>query len=1168
MSCRGPNPRHFDQRRLQKVLKCGFFPCALSMLPVRDPRMWTIGVAVIVLVTSWAGVAGGVHLLPAPVLGPKGSEAIGSLGIRPTAATAQAPAGLSQNAEQALSVLNNVPQSAIAPSPLAANGVPKLAAPSSGMQIEYPPRAGATPAEVHSADATGRVVPLYNQTPAPMGVAEYGLRSGAGGVVTPFLLNTTSLFADLSANSLVANELFSGDPSYYGLQLNAVTTNVTVLGQDNYSYWAQDVFHYDSYSHTIDLVTNLWNFSAGTGALGSKLIYAHGPYGVAGANVYAAGEVICCVSFPYNVQLYLNSTVLDGRNVVNFTANVESPMGTIRQPSWDYVVFNSIASGGAPVRTPSNYTADGFAYNPLNLTDDFEADLIGPSGGNTNNFIGANATLSLQYLNASTSTYEPVPSAFSYGGETGETSYGLSEAWKTGAGGPGGANTYAVISTGGSELKGLWNMSTPEGATPVTVDVTPSNALVFLNQSASNSTVNEAAWAPAVLDGDTYELSPGTYTLTVSLSGYTPTTGVLVVGASPVTKSITLSADAALGVYAPIYVWNNNQFAAISSGGAGTNVSPYLIIDQQSSLMPAVFGQMNDYGFPVFPGVWLYGTTAWAEFDDPGSFATLVNVSTFPTTNDLPYNFYNVSHVAIIGGSDISGWYADLAGAELGGYGAYTLNSVVFWNSSDNLVAGNHFESQAGGVFLYGGTGNYLWGNYFDVGPVPNPDGSVIPTFAVTGIMADESGDHIYNNEVNATIPVVLLPYDDYTGAPVSYTELWNVALQPSSTVNFAPSWPTFPLNGTIFGTAKPGAVDQGGNYWWNYGSGSNPIGVLPYNDVISSLCGGPCIFGGGGDYHPLLPIVGYTITFSEVGLPAGSYWAVTMNGMSNNTTGTNNVFAQIVTGSYTFVVTGPPAYAASPASGTFSVDSAQTRTINFVAPQPTVGTVTGVVTPSSASVSVDGSAVFVGAGGVFRTNATAGIASIEAGATGFYSYFNNISLAGGGSVALAISLDPVVPPASPNGTLDGTVSPATASVTINGEPVLVGSYGSFAVQLAPGEYTLVAGAAGYATGTAVVTITSGHTTSAPPIVLTGISTSSNSTAASSSNSGIGSLGWGLIAALAVIVVILLAVALVLTRRGRPSPRSVASEESGSEVPTEDSSEAEDPGSGNPPEAG
>ncbi len=183
----------------------------------------------------------------------------------------------------------------------------------------------------------------------------------------------------------------------------------------------------------------------------------------------------------------------------------------------------------------------------------------------------------------------------------------------------------------------------------------------------------------------------------------------------------------------------------------------------------------------------------------------------------------------------------------------------------------SHFESQAGGVFLYGGTGNYLWGNFFNVGPTPNPDGNVIPPYAITGIMAGESGDHIYNNEVNATIPVVLLPYDDYTGASVTYTELWNATLQPASKVNYAPSWPTFPLNGTIFGTAKAGGVYQGGNYWWNYGSASNPIGILPYNDVVPSLCGGPCIYGGGGDYHPLLPIVGYTVTFSEVGLPASA---------------------------------------------------------------------------------------------------------------------------------------------------------------------------------------------------------------------------------------------------------------------------------------------------------
>ncbi len=1119
------------------------------MLASSTSKLWTLGVVALALFAFALGSAMPSH----STLAIGGGAAGSSPGTAAPAATPTVASPSSASTAKALAILNNVPASGYGPVGGAGStpSTVRVGSTPPSSQFEYPPRLGATPTELRVAKEQGHITPLYNATPAPTGLADFGLRTNSAGTVVPYVLNTSSLYASLDATNLVPNELYSSNPQYYGLQLNAVSTNVTVLGTPGNSYWAQDVFHYNAYDHTATLVTNLWNFtSATTSALGSNLFYSYGPLGsYLSADTYGASKVICCVTFPYQVQLYLNSSVTaQGRNVIDFTANVESPDGTYREQNWDYVVFNSTTKGGPPVTVASPFTADGNSYNAINLTNDFEAVLIGPSGGDSTDFIGADATLSLQFWNATIGSYESIPSAMAYGGETGETSYGLSEAWTSGSGGPGGAANWAVLSTGGSELKGLWNASTPEGATPVTLSITPSNALVFLNQSGNATTLNEAAWAPTTLDGGSYVLSPGTYTLTVALSYYAPETATLVVPATgTVDETITLSGDPSLGVYVPIYVWNNDQFSAISSSGAGTESSPWMIEDSQSAPMPAIFGQMNDFGVPVFPGVWFYETTAWAELYQPGSFQTDVppyycvldsNANCLPGTNDLAYNFYNTSHVAIVGAKDISGWYANYGGAATSSYGFYATASIIFWNSSDNLVADNVFNVQTEGIYLYGGSSNYIWGNYLNSGTLVDPYGILFPVAYATGIMSGEGGDTIYNNVFNVSEPALLLYYNIYTGASASYTDAWNVPLESAAQVNYAPSWPNFPLTGVIFGTALDHAVDQGGNYWWNYGWSAanpyNPVGVLPYDDVcgIFAYSNGeeaPCILGGGGDYYPLLPISGYTVTFTESGLPAGTLWSVALDSQTNSTTGAANVFLQETSGSYTYVVTGPRGYTTTAGSGILTITSPVDQTITFVATLPSTGTIQGVITPATAAVSIGGTSVPVGAGGVFNTTATAGLVSIEAVDTGYYPYFNNVTLSGGTTTALAITLDPLAPVTAANGTLDGTVTPSTAQVTINGQAVAVGSYGAFTLTLAPGQYTVVAQASGYETGTAVATVVSGRSTSVPALLLTQLPSSSNATT-SSSTGGISTEGWAIIGALAVVAAAL-AVLVVVSRR-------------------------------------
>ncbi|EQD26439.1 Peptidase A5, thermopsin, partial [mine drainage metagenome] len=197
------------------------------------------------------------------------------------------------------------------------------------------------------------------------------------------------------------------------------------------------------------------------------------------------------------------------------------------------------------------YQADGYGYNPLGLPNDFEIIMGGPGGGSSTNIISGNATMSLMYWNASTASYQSVPSAYNVGGETGETVAGAAVSWMTGTNGM----PEALINAGASIVQGLWNVSNAAGGAPqtastLTVTLYPSNAFLFLVNNGAGVNASNAQWAPTASTGVviagatsalTYLLNPGTYSYLVELTGYYPVSGSITLTAgTPTSMSITL----------------------------------------------------------------------------------------------------------------------------------------------------------------------------------------------------------------------------------------------------------------------------------------------------------------------------------------------------------------------------------------------------------------------------------------------------------------------------------------------------------------------------------------------------------------------------------------------------------------------------------------------------
>jgi thermopsin len=748
------------------------------------------------------------------------------------------------------------------------------------------------------------VAPTYSSAPAPMGVADLGL-TNVSGTLRGSVLNTSSVEGRITLTNALSEYVDGDGPDMFGIQLNAVDTGVTEFGNTSDEFWTQNFVSYTPSSGQLVFGDNVWNFSNYAAYIAPNVFYATGPNGTLYAPVYyyAVGPTFT-IHYPFTLTLYLNSTVLDDRPAVFFNYTVSNRSMTT-SGSYDYVVFNATNLTSMHLRHayPAGvYQINGLTVDPVGLPNDLELDVVGNDDGDTTTFYEMNATLSIATWDAATDRYVPVRSAMDAGSETGETSDGVDVSYAAGS-------TVADMQLGPSFLTGLWGISPDAGARKVVETLSPASTFLFVNPGSAEN-ASAAQWVVGSPTGTTtfYVPNGGPYWFEYLLSERNPGSYLLTSPANSTTRtSFTGTSNLSRGVYTPLIAFGNGELASLSSGGTGSSASPYAIDNNEHGALDPEFAAWNDYQFPVFPGLLLIGTSAYVtvtapsfEVAYPSWMAATIAAFGLPSTNDLQLQFWEASHVRVLGGT-ISGWLsAFLVG--------FPEGSVIFWNSSDNLVAGATFPDEGDAIVLYGGTGNTIWGNRFTDDPA---DASNLSNVLNSGnltqaINESEAGDLIYNNYVDVPLPAVTPTYDPLSCQilcePATYLDAWNVSRQPATDVRLVDG---VPLSGNILGYAW-----QGGNFWENYGTASNPYGVLPYNDSGNITVG--------GDYEPLSPTL-YTVTFSERGLRPGTSWTVTLNGITENGTGATIALSD-PNGTYAYQVSASNGARASPSSGTVRV--------------------------------------------------------------------------------------------------------------------------------------------------------------------------------------------------------------------------------------------------------
>jgi thermopsin len=790
----------------------------------------------------------------------------------------------------------------------------------------------------------GPVTPTYTVAPAPMGVADLGLRS-VGATTEGYVLDAPNVSGTANLTSAEAIYLDGDGPDDFGLQFSAVLSNVTLDGVNGYTFWTQEFAAYSPGDGVLTFGDNVWNFSNPALTLSPNALFSHSANGSLDAPIfYSAVGASYVIAYPFQVSFYLNSTLVGGRPAAYFNYTVSNGSGTVAAGSVDEVVFDS---GSAPAPAPF-FEVNGTGVNAAGLPSDVELVAVGDGGMDTTSFVEINATFSIDYWNTSRGALVPFPSADNAGSDTGETSDGVDVTTNLSAAGP-----VARLGSGPSFVGGLWNVSSEVGRRTVTLTLSPVNAFVFLNPGTAYDPAT-AQWAPTFSAGagnpvTFYIPNDGSLFVEFLLADYR-NVGVSVNPLPNTTLPLpaeTLARSLNFGVYTPIFAWGNAELAAVAPvTGSGTSAAPYVLYNNQIAPLPAVFTATNDFLFPVFPGILLIGTNASvvvrpAPFDVryPSGMAPALAAEGLPLTNDLQLEFWNVSNVTVAEGPAISGWLA----APLAGE---TAGEVSFWNSSGNLIAANNFDVQGTGLVLVGGSGNTVWGNTFLPAPVPGTNASALAVApgGEVGIVEAESGDVLYNNYLATPVPAVTAPDDPESCLTVcaagTFNDHWNITPEPAS------------ANRTLLGVNLTGSIigtpDQGGNYWSNYGAASDPYGVLPYDD------GGR--IAPGGDLDPLVPFALYSAEFQANGLPSALTWGVVVDNVTYRTN-TTNLTVVLPNGSYPVTVISPTGYTVLGVAPLNVSGANQTVGLDFVPTVLVAFAETGLLPGSGWNVTVTGPA-------------------------------------------------------------------------------------------------------------------------------------------------------------------------------------------------------------------
>jgi hypothetical protein len=291
-------------------------------------------------------------------------------------------------------------------------------------------------------------------------------------------------------------------------------------------------------------------------------------------------------------------------------------------------------------------------------------------------------------------------------------------------------------------------------------------------------------------------------------------------------------------------------------------------------------------------------------------------------------------------------------------------------------------------------TSDEIVGNITEVNPANNGIITIIPSLITLEMTFDSSTQEIFaDNYILGSVSVYSVQH--------YYTVTFTESGLPSGT-----TWYVNLTNGM-----KSGAI-TGTSYSFSLTNGSYSYTIATTDKTYSPSpsSGGFTVNGASLSESVTFSKVTYTVTFTESGLPSGVEWYVNGTGFSDHASAPSNISFSLTNGTYVFTVTNLSSYYTTTYSFTVNVDGNNvTETVNYYH----YAYITGTISPSNATLTIDGKDVSLTSTGAFNVSVANGTYHVVASLSGYNSYYSNFTLNPGNVKNLTITLKPISTPST-----------------------------------------------------------------------------------------------------------------------------------------------------------
>ena len=370
----------------------------------------------------------------------------------------------------------------------------------------------------------------------------------------------------------------------------------------------------------------------------------------------------------------------------------------------------------------------------------------------------------------------------------------------------------------------------------------------------------------------------------------------------------------------------------------------------------------------------------------------------------------------------------------------YAAQSVIQYSGTELLIGGENYSDQ-----LYNtSTGSLSTGPYISgvaTSSVSDPMSHTVFIFS-SNISFDSFGNitdvNPHTGDIISTIPGVILqltpvfvPTNQNIYTDVAFGLISDYSVQHYYTATFTESG--LP-SGTAWYVNITNGMDSGpitgSSYSFSLTNGTYSYTIATSDHIYKpSPSSGPFTVNGAPVSESVtFSKVLYNVTFTESGLPSGVEWYVNGTGVSGHEMSPANITFNLANGTYSFTATNLSNYYTTTVH--FSVvisGSNATETVDYYH----WAYIAGKVTPTNATVTINGKAVSLTSSGSFNVSVANGTYHVVASSSGYTSYFNNFTLNSGSTKNLTINLKPISKPSTISSTELYTIIGVVVAVVV-----------------------------------------------------------------------------------------------------------------------------------------